>query len=39
MLSQIKTILTRSRKTLIEDAIGTATLFSVLIVGLNLPIY
>ncbi len=39
MLRQIKTLLARSRNTLIEDVIGTATIFSVLVVGLHLPIY
>ncbi|EEW24350.1 hypothetical protein [Rhodobacter ferrooxidans] len=37
MLTQIKAILARSQGTLIEDAIGVASLFSLLIVGLYLP--
>jgi hypothetical protein len=36
MLSDIKTILTRSRATLIEDATGVAVLFTFLLIGLHL---
>lgn len=39
MLRQIKTLLNRSRNTVLEDVIGTATIFSVLFVGLHLPPY
>ncbi|MDT8855399.1 hypothetical protein RNZ50_10325 [Paracoccaceae bacterium Fryx2] len=37
MIREIKTVLTRSRATLIEDALGVASLFSLLIAGLYLP--
>ena len=36
MLTDIKTILTRSRATLIEDAGGVAVLFTFLLIGLHL---
>jgi hypothetical protein len=36
MLNDIKTILIRSRATLIEDATGVAVLFAVLLIGLHL---
>jgi hypothetical protein len=36
MLNDIKTILTRSRATLIEDATGVAVLFTFLLIGLHL---
>lgn len=36
MLTEIKAIVSRSRETLIEDSIGVASLFSLLIVGLYL---
>lgn len=34
MLTELKEIVLRSRATLIEDALGMVTLFSLLIVGL-----
>lgn len=37
MLSQIKTALNASRDTLIQDAIGVASLAVILIVALHLP--
>jgi hypothetical protein len=36
MLNDIKTILIRSRATLIEDATGVAVLFTFLLIGLHL---
>lgn len=36
MLTELKDILSRSRATLIEDAVGVVVLFSALIVGLHL---
>ena len=36
MLNDIKTILTTSRATLIEDSLGVISLFTMLIVGLHL---
>jgi hypothetical protein len=36
MLNDIKTILTRSHATLIEDASGVAILFTFLLIGLHL---
>ncbi len=36
MLNDIKTILTNSRATLIEDSVGLIALFTMLLVGLNL---
>lgn len=37
MLADIKSVLHRSSDTLIEDALGTISLFSLLIAGLYLP--
>ncbi len=37
MLQDIKAVLARSSDTMIEDAIGVVSLFSLLIVGLYLP--
>nr|WP_263618731.1 hypothetical protein [Seohaeicola saemankumensis] len=37
MLSQIKTTLTESQATLLQDAAGAAALMVMLIVGLHLP--
>ena len=37
MLQDIKAVLARSSETMIEDAIGVVSLFSLLIVGLYLP--
>jgi len=37
MLSQIKTTLTDSHATLLQDAVGAAALTVMLIVGLHLP--
>lgn len=39
MLDQITTILSRSRKALIEDVLGTAAIFSALVVALHLPLF
>ena len=36
MLNDIKTVLTGSRATLVEDATGVAILFTILLVGLHL---
>jgi surfactin synthase thioesterase subunit len=36
MLNDIKTVLTTSRATLVEDASGVAVLFTVLLIGLHL---
>jgi hypothetical protein len=36
MLTDIKTILTNSRATLVEDSLGLIALFTMLIVGLHL---
>lgn len=36
MLNELKDIVIRSRGTLIEDALGTVTLFTLLIAGLYL---
>ncbi|SLN37566.1 hypothetical protein TRL7639_01850 [Falsiruegeria litorea R37] len=37
MLSQIKTALTRSQDTLLQDAAGAASLVVMLVVALHLP--
>ncbi|WP_267899581.1 hypothetical protein [Gemmobacter lutimaris] len=37
MLKEVKAIITRSRATMLEDAVGAISLFVLLIVGLNLP--
>lgn len=37
MLQDIKAVLARSSDTMIEDAVGVVSLFSLLIVGLYLP--
>ncbi|GAB5436951.1 hypothetical protein TRM7615_03276 [Falsiruegeria mediterranea M17] len=37
MLSQIKTALTRSQNTLLQDAAGAASLVVMLVVALHLP--
>ncbi len=39
MLDQIKTAATRSRDTLLQDAIGVAALIVMLLVGLHLPVF
>jgi hypothetical protein len=36
MLNDIKTILTTSRETLVEDSLGLIALFTMLVVGLHL---
>jgi hypothetical protein len=36
MLNDIKTILTNSRATLVEDSVGLIALFTMLLVGLHL---
>lgn len=38
MLAEIKDVLTQSRATLIEDAIGVAVLFGALVALLSLPL-
>ena len=38
MLEQIATLLSRPRKTLIADALGTAALFGTLVLALHLPL-
>ncbi|MGB8811987.1 MAG: hypothetical protein WCC57_02275 [Paracoccaceae bacterium] len=37
MLNELKSILSRSSDTLIEDALGVVSLFTLLIAGLYLP--
>ncbi|MGR3504821.1 MAG: hypothetical protein ACU0B7_03005 [Paracoccaceae bacterium] len=37
MLDQIKTVVTRSRDTLLSDALGATALMVILVVGLHLP--
>jgi hypothetical protein len=37
MLHQIKTVVTRSRDTLLSDALGATALMVILVVGLHLP--
>lgn len=37
MLSQIKTALTRSQNTLLQDAVGAASLVVILMVALHVP--
>lgn len=39
MFRQIKTVVERSRDTLLADAIGATALMVILIVGLHLPSY
>lgn len=38
MLTEIAAVLHRSRKTLVEDALGVVALFAILGVALHLPI-
>ncbi|MEH7826676.1 hypothetical protein [Gemmobacter denitrificans] len=37
MLKEVKAIITRSSATLVEDVLGTVSLFVLLIAGLHLP--
>lgn len=37
MISEIKAVASRSSSTLIEDMLGVASLFAVLVLGLSLP--
>ena len=37
MFDQIRSVLERSRETLLSDAIGAAALMVILVVGLHLP--
>ena len=37
MLNDLKSILSRSSDTLLEDALGVASLFTLLVAGLYLP--
>lgn len=37
MMTELKALLTRSSATLLEDAVGVASLFSLLIAALYLP--
>lgn len=37
MLTQIKTAITRSQSTLLQDAVGAVSLVVMLMVGLHLP--
>ena len=39
MLSEIRTVIARGRRTLIEDAVGVLVLFALLIGGLHLPLF
>ncbi len=38
MLTQIKTVFTRSQPTILQDAVGVASLVVMLMVALHLPI-
>lgn len=37
MISEVRAVLARSRKTMLEDALGVAALFALLVGGLHLP--